>query len=737
MERRRTIAVEAALPDVASGLRAAVATVVPFYFAAATGRRELLWAAIGGWLGTRVDPGGSRMARLRVLAAFAVIGAGALAIAERAASRVWLGTLVLACTVFLACLLRALGASMSLFGTMISIVVAIGVAREGPPDRGPLYFAAGAAWATVLSTVLWPIWTYLPVRRALGHVFEAMAAYARALGAHLDEPAPLEEAWTGLARRHRRRIRETIEAAREMSVAVRARRSVESRVGGNLSVLLGVAEAQFPLLIALSEDAATLGPPERAAVQRALRTLQERYDAVRASLVAVVASKLVAAPVASEPEGPDGRSPAPAEVLAERLLRASQAAVGLSASLGEDHSALEQEPGAPPHPLRAARATLAESARTLRAALWPASPYLRHAARVTLATTFAALLGNGLAFAQPHWLTISTIVVLQPFPATTWKRAAERGAGTALGCALAVAISVAVRGSPHVLAALLFPLSVAALAVRPRSYWLFIFFVTPVFVLIAERSPGGWWTAAARAGDTLMGGGVALIAALAIFPSWEQRRLPDALTRMLGAARAYAAAIFDQLSAPKSEADEAIVDPRRACGMAMSEAEAALERWFAEPIGRREGREEAVQLITYTRRLTGALTALDVVVHDGMVEPERRGRLASERSAHEARAFTLRCLEQASTFARSRRHRSGGEVLRSAPPRISPRLDAHVRLRLERVVAHAALLRVLTVKTSAAARPSDADERAASRRRRHELRRRIEGVAVHKAAGRS
>ena len=69
---------DAATPDLAKGLRGGVATLVPFYLAVRLGRHELGWMALGGWLGTLVDPGGLRSTRAKTLTAFAVIGGLAL-----------------------------------------------------------------------------------------------------------------------------------------------------------------------------------------------------------------------------------------------------------------------------------------------------------------------------------------------------------------------------------------------------------------------------------------------------------------------------------------------------------------------------------------------------------------------------------------------------------------------------------------------------------------------------------
>ena len=72
-------------PDIAQGVRAAISTLVPFYFARKLGHHELVWVALGGWLGTLADPGGARRERAKTLAIFAIAGALVVALADVAA----------------------------------------------------------------------------------------------------------------------------------------------------------------------------------------------------------------------------------------------------------------------------------------------------------------------------------------------------------------------------------------------------------------------------------------------------------------------------------------------------------------------------------------------------------------------------------------------------------------------------------------------------------------------------
>src|SRR5262249_59273057 len=96
-------------------------------------------------------------------------------------------------------------------------------------------------------------------------VYRELAAYiADAKEAIAARAPPGDERWHALVREHHRRVRAAIESARALALAVRARREGETRYGGNVRVLLGVGEAQFPLLATLIQELEALPPDARA-----------------------------------------------------------------------------------------------------------------------------------------------------------------------------------------------------------------------------------------------------------------------------------------------------------------------------------------------------------------------------------------------------------------------------------------------------------------------------------------
>ncbi|HET9155434.1 MAG TPA: FUSC family membrane protein, partial [Myxococcaceae bacterium] len=386
-------------PDLATGLRAALVTVTPLVFSVQLARPELGWMAFGGWLGTLADPGGSRGRRARVLVAFVAIGALLVWGGQHIASLPEVAIPTFAAIAGAASLLRAFGPAAGGLGTILAIVAAISTAVPSPDaTRHALWFGAGGVVALVLSSTLWPVWTHLPVRRALARVHEELAAYADAQADSVAGGHSAAEHWTSLARTHPRRIRDAIEQARAMSLAVRARRFGESVMGSNLRVLLGLAEAQFLLLVTLATELERLPAlPEAVAM---LRHLSRRYGEVRSVLVA----RAWRTPY-EEPEPPAASTVADPAGLLRLLERDSAKSLLVVGALGQERPPAPAQTS-PPSPSPVAADTV-----RLRDVLSPSSPIFRHAVRVTVAAAAAATLGAWLTPSHAAWASITTVAV--------------------------------------------------------------------------------------------------------------------------------------------------------------------------------------------------------------------------------------------------------------------------------------------------------------------------------------
>jgi uncharacterized membrane protein YccC len=302
---------------------------------------------------------------------------------------------------------------------------------------------------------------------------------------------------------------------------------------------------------------------------------------------------------------PDG-SPlhAVADVLAERL----RVPINLATPDGWQPAGL---------PERKPESLWARTLANIRANLSWQSEALRHALRnaATAAPAFAITLNWPSGFG--HWLTITLVMTMQPYVALTYARALERVGGTIVG-GLIAAIIATVCTTPLSIAAALFPLAVIALAVRPASFGLFIACLTPLVVLLSELGRPGesqLTIAAMRALYSVIGGGLAVVASLVLWPSWEPGRLLRDLKAAILAHGAYARAeIGIMLGEAGSEQVEAA---RRSAGMASNNLEATLQRALLEPGGPSGRVEAALTIDAALRRMAGRLTAMDLDPRSG------------------------------------------------------------------------------------------------------------------------
>ncbi len=247
--------------------------------------------------------------------------------------------------------------------------------------------------------------------------------------------------------------------------------------------------------------------------------------------------------------------------------------------------------------------------RLLECALSAHSASFRHGVRVAVAVVLAETLGRLLSPQHSAWVTVTTVAVLQPYPGATIRRAVERAVGTVLGVVLALAVIVTVR-ERVVVTLLLFALAVGAVATTPRRHPLFVFFLTPLFVVLGARWDGDWWTALVRLGDALLGAIIALGAAT-VLPTRDDPQLAERICTALARVRGYSAVALQARSITPE-----LLAMRHDVAVVLEDAEASLARVVSAPRRSKVGAADALLLLTYARRLAEALTALGVAADE-------------------------------------------------------------------------------------------------------------------------
>jgi hypothetical protein len=147
-------------------------------------------------------------------------------------------------------------------------------------------------------------------------------------------------------------------------------------------------------------------------------------------------------------------------------------------------------------------------------AMWTVHPsFIQHAARMAVTAAAALLLSHLLNIMYGSWVPITVLVIVKPDYESTRRRAHERLFGSLVGGVIALMLAGLIR-SVLVLDILLVVSSVLAFSHLPHDYRRYAIFFTIFIVLLKVNfAPNDWEIALGRIGDTLIGGGLALMAA--------------------------------------------------------------------------------------------------------------------------------------------------------------------------------------------------------------------------------
>ncbi len=257
----------------------------------------------------------------------------------------------------------------------------------------------------------------------------------------------------------------------------------------------------------------------------------------------------------------------------------------------------------------------------LRANLTFSSIAFRHAIRcgVCLAIAVAGERMSGL----PHgyWIPMTTAIVLKPDFAGTFSFGLLRVAGTMLGLVLTTALVHYAFGSDWERLALLAVLCVGFRLLTTVHYGIGVALLTGLVVILLSFdgiAPAG--TMVARGVATALGSALALTGYL-VWPTWESRRVPDALAAMIDAYRAHLNALLRGDASARAVA-------RSAARSARTNAQASLDRLRGEPRHDRPLLALGESVFANANRFIRADMALEAMLDDAHALPAREQVLA-------------------------------------------------------------------------------------------------------------
>ncbi|WP_144110454.1 FUSC family protein [Paraburkholderia sp. BCC1886] len=585
--------------SLSEGLRAACASTAMLALGNLLHDPIFAWAAIGAFWTCLADAAGSNRARFASMMGFALLstlcgGVSAFASGSGALA----ATLAVLVFTTLGAFGRVWGAATSQVTILAATACVVMVDRPIHDIRNGLAFLGiylvGCLFAIALSLTVWRIHPFGTSRASLRAVYLRLADLAMDSARLLERRAPPRE-WATHAAKFRADTRAALERSRKILANVPASKSGGRPTYDMLLGLLADSEAVFAYLIAVS-GACEKAPDDPRRVKRAARLLNGTGDVLRR--IGAAASD----------EQWDRLADLQARV--RRLARRLETALLEPVTLRSDFELVDFTPSserAEPWARSAAR-SLTRVWETFKANLSTDSVGLRHAARVGVTTTTGFLVIRALGLPFGYWATMATLLILQPSIAATWPRSIERAAGSIVGGVLAAAIGYAIH-SPLGISLAVFPLVVATMALRPVSYSLFVLFLTPTFVLVADfATPGVNEVAYAvtRLGNNVLG---CVLALIATFWLWPTREKFDYRAYLGDAVRANLAYLRAALSAP-SHSDKDMERLRRAAGLGSNNAEEAIGRIRLEKLEDSMVDTVTLTVLSLLRKMAGTATQL-------------------------------------------------------------------------------------------------------------------------------
>ncbi|CAB3790513.1 hypothetical protein LMG28614_03084 [Paraburkholderia ultramafica] len=585
--------------SLSEGLRAACASTAMLAVGSVLHDPIFAWAAIGAFWTCLADAAGSNRARFASMMGFALLSTlcGGITAFASAAGAMFAALTVLAFTT-LGGFGRIWGAATSQVTILAATACVVMVDRPMHDVRAGIAFLGvylvGCLFAVVLSLTVWRIHPFGASRSTLRAVYLRLADIALDSARLLEQRAAPRE-WATHAAQFRADARAALERSRKALASVPAARTGGRQTYDTLLGLLTDGEALFAYLIAVSRASEKV-PDHAWRAKRAARLLTALGEVLRGIGTAANETRW--------------------ERLANLQLRVRRLATRLESALLEpvtlqsDFELVDFAPlYAQPERWTDSAARLATRTwATLKANLSSQSVGLRHAARVGVTSTTGFLVIRALGLPFGYWATMATLLILQPSIAATWPRSIERAAGSIVGGVLAAGIGYAIH-SPLGISLAVFPLVMATMALRPVSYSLFVLFLTPTFVLVADfATPGAneFAFALTRLGNNMLGCALAL---LATFYLWPTREKVDYRADLSEAVRANVAYLRAALESPRRSEKE-MERLRRAAGLGSNNAEEAIGRIRLEKLEDSMVDTVTLTVLSLLRRMAGTATQL-------------------------------------------------------------------------------------------------------------------------------
>ena len=575
-------------------------------------------------------PGPLQHRRNGLLAALALVFAGALLTGLLAPYRLWLGVVIVALSFGLTMLLvwgaraGAVG-SATLLGMVLTLAHPLAGWREGLLHAALL--ALGGGWYLLLALVQTQVQPYRSAQQALGECLHAVAGFLHRKAAFYNAATDLEDDYRRLVAQQVV-VNEKQEAVRDL--LFRSRQIVSESTSTSRRLVLTFTETVdlYEHITAGYYDYGALraafgSTGVLAEIQAFLGRLATDLDYLGS---AILANRAYGSPPPdrlaelTRLQARIAALPPPADANGPSTLMLKKILVNLR-DLHQRVSSIRryfdeaQAAALPPDPRRVASHTQFVARQELE---WSAfgdnltlgSSVFRHAVRMAVACAVAYSVAELLWHGQHnYWILMTVTFMLKPGFSLTRERNIQRIMGTLVGGALGVLVLWSVPNGDARFG-LLLVFMVVAYSFQRTNYLVTVVFLT-AYLLIMFSFLGLSYLGVIqeRLTDTVLGCAIALATAYLLFPRWESEQLPDLLAATLRANLAYLRQLADRLAGRE-------VPPttyrllRKDVYVASANLAAAFQRMLSEPRRTRRHPTEVHRFVVLNHILSANISAL-------------------------------------------------------------------------------------------------------------------------------
>ncbi|MBS0015448.1 MAG: FUSC family protein [Arthrospira sp. SH-MAG29] len=239
------------------------------------------------------------------------------------------------------------------------------------------------------------------------------------------------------------------------------------------------------------------------------------------------------------------------------------------------------------------------------------SAIFRHGLRLAIATSVAVAIATIESIPRGFWISLTVLLVLQHDFGSTFRRFFQRILGTVLGALITPVFTVFIYTQAGLEAIAIMSVSVAFSLLR-FNYGVAVFFITVYAVTLEEsRTFENAWIATLRVIATLIGSGLAFMAAFFLFRDRQEQQFWRLATNAISCSRDYFQIVMNSYLSNNQSADyHAISQQRHQNRLAQFNAQISLQKLIDDPQTSQLQIEIALTLMTNLTRFSRAITVL-------------------------------------------------------------------------------------------------------------------------------